>query len=427
MAFPSGFWWGAATASYQIEGAVRAGGRGESIWDRFSHTPGRIDNGDTGDVACDHYHRYAQDIELMKFLGINAYRFSVAWPRILPEGKGKVNRTGLDFYDRLTDGLLAANIRPFLTLYHWDLPQALQALGGWANRDSIGWFSDYVDVVSRRLGDRIGWFATHNEPEVIAFGGHLEGLHAPGIQDPAIAYRVAHHLLLSHAHVIPILRHNAPQAQLGIVLNQNYVMPADESHEEEAILMDALRNRWFMDPVLRGVYPQEAVEHLGTTLEEIDLAEVGQVKGTLDFFGLNYYTRRMIGQHPSQRLPVTAMGWEFYPDGLYQLLLRLKAYQAPPIYITENGAAYADPAPINGVVEDPQRVAYYDAHLDTLNRAIAAGVDVRGYFAWSLMDNFEWRYGYSKRFGLFYVDYQTQQRTPKRSAYFYRDFIEQTK
>lgn len=425
MGFPKGFWWGVATSSYQIEGAVREGGRGETIWDRFSHTPGKVHGGHTGDVACDHYHRYVEDIRLLQSLGVNAYRFSVAWGRIMPQGKGQINLTGLDFYERVVDELLAADIRPFLTLYHWDLPQALQDLGGWANRDSIGWFTEYADVVSRRLGDRIGWYATFNELEVIAYRGHLQGRHAPGIQNPKIAYQVAHHLMLAHAEAVPLLRNNAPEAQIGVVVNQNYVEPADESHEEEAILEDAIKNRWFMDPILLGKYPAEAVEHLGDTLQGIETEEIAAAAVPLDFLGLNYYSRTMVGQHPSQRLPVTQMGWEIYPDGLVYLLQRLKDYNAPPIYITENGAAFADAPPQNGIVEDAARVDYFEGHLDALSRAIDSGVDVRGYFAWSLLDNFEWSFGYSRRFGLVYVDFATQQRTLKRSAHFYRDFIAQ--
>ncbi|MCL6432125.1 MAG: beta-glucosidase [Anaerolineae bacterium] len=435
--FPNGFVWGAATASYQIEGAANEDGRGESIWDRFSHTPGNVLNGDTGDVADDHYHRWPQDIALMQSLGLKAYRFSIAWPRIIPDGIGAVNAAGLDFYDRLVDGLLAAGIEPFVTLYHWDLPQALQDRGGWPNRDSVAWFADYVAVVSRRLSDRVRYWITHNEPWVVAFAGHLMGVHAPGIRDPKAALQAAHHLLLSHGQAVSILRRNGNGAtRVGITLNLNWVDPASDQPAdiEAARRQDGYVNRLFLDPVFKGSYPSDFMELCGDLAPRIEEGDLQQISAPIDFLGVNYYSRSVVADDPN--IPIlraravlppeaeyTEMGWEVYPEGLYRLLRRLHEDYAPAaIYITENGAAFADRVE-DGRVHDERRVAYLREHFVAAWRAIQQGVPLRGYFVWSLLDNFEWAYGYSKRFGIVYVDYATQERILKDSALFYRDVI----
>jgi beta-glucosidase len=435
--FPKGFVWGAATASYQIEGAANEDGRGESIWDRFSHTPGNVLNGDTGDVADDHYHRWPQDIALMQSLGLKAYRFSIAWPRIIPDGIGAVNDAGLDFYDRLVDGLLAAGIEPFATLYHWDLPQALQDRGGWPNRDSAAWFADYTAVVSRRLGDRVHNWITLNEPWVSAFVGYMMGVHAPGIRDPKAAMQAAHHLLLAHGQAVSILRRNGNGAtRVGITLNRPGVAPASDRPAEvvAARRQDGFANRLFLDPLFKGSYPGDFMALCGDLAPQVEEGDLQQISAPLDFLGVNYYTRSVVADDPSVPMlrtrsiqpagaEYTEMGWEVYPEGLYRLLRRLHEDYAPEaIYITENGAAFADRVE-GGRVHDERRIAYLREHLTSCWRAIQEGVPLRGYFVWSLLDNFEWGYGYSKRFGIVYVDYATQERIPKDSAFFYRDVI----
>ena len=427
--FPADFLWGAATSSYQIEGATREDGRGESIWDRFSHTPGNVTNGDTGDVACDHYHRYRQDVALMQQMGLRAYRFSIAWPRILPQGDGAVNQAGLDFYDRLVDALLEAGITPFATLYHWDLPQALQERqGGWADRAIAEQFAHYADVVSRRLGDRVKFWATHNEPKITALLGHLYGEHAPGLRDAEITARVVHHLLLSHGLAVPVLRRNVEDAQIGIVLTFSPV----SAPEDQWPVMDALHNRMFADPVFKGAYPAELVASgMLPGLADVpdDMPVIAQ---PLDFLGVNYYSRFVIrgddgkgSRVSSEDVEHTAMGWEVYPQGLYETLTRVHRDYAPPaVYVTENGAAYDDRLE-NGCVHDPQRVSYLRRHFVAAHRAMLEGVPLRGYFVWSLLDNFEWAHGYSRRFGIVYVDFPTQARIWKDSAHFYRDVIAQ--
>ncbi len=427
--FPADFLWGAATSSYQIEGATREDGRGESIWDRFSHTPGKVANGDTGDVACDHYHRYRQDVALMQRLGLRAYRFSIAWPRILPQGEGAVNQAGLDFYDRLVDALLEAGITPFATLYHWDLPQALQERqGGWADRAIAGQFAHYADVVSRRLGDRVKFWATHNEPKITALLGHLYGEHAPGLRDAEITARVVHHLLLSHGQAVSVLRRNVEDAQIGIVLTFS---PVSAPPDQWAV-MDALHNRMFADPVFKGAYPQELVAS-GMLPGLADVADdMAVIAQPLDFLGVNYYSRYVIegegrkgSRMSSEDVEHTAMGWEVYPQGLYETLTRVHRDYAPPaLYVTENGAAYDDRLE-DGRVHDPQRISYLRRHFVAAHRALQEGVPLRGYFVWSLLDNFEWAFGYSRRFGIVYVDFPTQARIWKDSAYFYRDVIAQ--
>ena len=435
--FPPDFIWGAATASYQIEGAWNEDGTGESIWDRFSHTPGKIANGDTGDVASDHYHRWREDVALMKEVGLQAYRFSIAWPRLLPEGRGRANQPGLDFYDRPVDGLLEAGIEPFATLYHWDLPQALQDRGGWPARSAAEAFVEYADLASRTLGDRVTYWMTLNEPFVSAIVGYLEGRHAPGHSDLDEALAAAHHLLLAHGWAVPVIRRNSPRAQVGIALNLSPYSPASPSADDRAAAwqQDGVVNRWFLDPLSARGYPPDIVQHYGRPMDFVQAGDLEAIAAPLDFLGVNYYTRgvvrssvvpeaenapRTIFPNPER----TEMGWEVYPEGLYELLGRLHFdYRFPALYVTENGAAYPDQIGADGRVDDPSRVAYLKTHFTEAAGAIVAGVPLRGYFVWSLMDNFEWAHGYSKRFGLIYVDYQTQRRVLKTSAHWYRRVI----
>ena len=429
LKFPSSFQWGVATSSYQIEGAVNEGGRAPSIWDTFSHQPGKVDNNDTGDVACDHYHRWQSDLDLIKALGVDAYRFSIAWPRVQPLGSGAWNPAGLAFYDRLTDGLLERGITPHVTLYHWDLPQALQDNGGWTSRDTAKRFADYAQTMAERLGDRAVSFSTHNEPWVTAVLGNQTGLFAPGLKDPVIARRVAHHLLLSHGLALRAIRAAGVKAALGIVLNQSPATPATSSAEDVALAAReyALLVRWFAEPLLLGRYPTAPDLPVCEAIEPGDLETIAQ---PLDFLGINYYTRIWSStSNPPVPAPhaqgTSDMGWENYPEGLTELLCGLKRdYPLPPVFITENGMANRDVL-VDGKVDDQPRIEYMRTHLSALKAAIDAGVDVRGFFYWSLMDNFEWSSGYAKRFGLVHVDYQTQVRTPKESAHWYRRFIEQ--
>ncbi len=444
ISFPPGFTWGAATASFQIEGGAKDDGKGESIWDRFCRTPGKVLNGDTGDVACDHYHRWQSDITLMQSLGLKAYRFSIAWPRILPlgGGTGRKNPAGLDFYSRLVDGLLGAGIEPFVTLYHWDLPQALQDRGGWPVRESADAFAEYAELVARRLGDRVKRWMTVNEPWVSAIMGYYTGEHAPGHADMREAMAAAHHLLLGHGWAVPIIRRDSPGCQVGIALNLSPQVPASPSDAdaEAARFIDGANNRWFLDPISGRRYPQDVVEALsareGILLDFDRPGDQDAIAAPLDFVGINYYTRGIVRSdeiperknEPRTVLPnpnPTDMGWEVYPEGLYQLLIRLKKdYQFPAYYITENGAAYPDTIGPEGRVDDPRRVSYLREHFSAAAQAIGEGVPLKGYFVWSLTDNFEWAYGYTKRFGIVYVDYPTQQRTPKASAGWYRRVIE---
>lgn len=429
LIFPPSFQWGVATSSYQIEGAVNEDGRGPSIWDTFSHQPGKVDNDDTGDVACDHYHRWQSDLDMIKGLGVDAYRFSIAWPRVQPAGSGAWNPLGLGFYDRLTDGLLERGIAPHVTLYHWDLPQALQDKGGWASRDTALRFAEYAQVVAERLGDRAVSFATHNELWVTATLGNHTGLFAPGLKDPVIARRVAHHLLLSHGLALQAIRGAGVKTPLGIVLNQSPATPATSSTEDVALAAReyALLVRWFAEPLLLGRYPAAPDLPVCDVVLPGDLETIAQ---PLDFLGINYYTRIWSSSaNPPVPAPnargISDMGWENYPEGLSELLCRLKRdYPLPPVFITENGFANADVLS-DGKVDDQPRIEYMRTHLQALKSAMAAGVDVRGFFYWSLMDNFEWSSGYSKRFGLFHVDYATQVRTAKESAHWYRRLIAQ--
>ncbi len=444
VSFPKNFVWGVATAAYQIEGAWNEDGKGESIWDRFSHTPGKIKNGDTGDVACDHYHRWRDDVALLRELGVRAYRFSIAWPRILPDGRGAVNQRGIDFYSGLVDALLEANITPFVTLYHWDLPQALQDQGGWVSRDTAQAFADYADVISRVLGDRVKNWITINEPHVAAFEGYQLGIHAPGIADPPSAVKASHHLLLAHGWSVPPLRRNSAGAQVGIVLNTTLAMPATGRGEEvdAARQVDGRVQRWFLDPLCGRHYPADIVAEYAVAgflpdgMSFVRPDDLRVIATPTDFLGVNYYSRALVKHattasglksHENVHLPQaehTDMGWEVYPDGLYQLLCRLHFdYRPAKIFITENGASYSDAPDAHGAVNDTRRIDYLRAHLAAAHRAIQAGVPLAGYFAWSLMDNFEWAQGYAQRFGIVWVDYATQKRIPKASARWYQQLI----
>ncbi len=430
-AFPTGFIWGSGTAAYQIEGAINEDGRGPSIWDTFSALPGKVLNGDTGAVACDSYHRWPEDIRLMRELKLKNYRFSVAWPRIVPAGRGPVNERGLDFYERLTDELLAAGITPYVTLYHWDLPQALEDRGGWANRDTAYAFAEYADLVSRRLGDRIAAYTTLNEPWCSSFLGYRLGVHAPGRQDQTAEVAAIHHLLLGHALAMPEVRRNAPGAEVGITLNMSPFHPASDSAADQQatrLAQDQL-NGLYLEPLLRGKYPQSYLDSLPADLafpvQPGDLAVISQ---PLDFLGINYYNRQVIqavpgvptGQSVKPEGIYTTMGWEIYPEGLFDLLAWLhQTYKLPRYYITENGASGEESPGTDGRVADTLRLYYYQEHLAQVRRAIEAGIPLAGYFAWSLLDNFEWAFGYSRRFGLAYVDFETQQRTIKDSGRWY--------
>ena len=427
LKFPSTFQWGIATSAYQIEGAARQDGRGMSIWDTFSSVTGKVTGGDTGDVACDHYNRLDSDLNLIQSLGVDAYRFSIAWPRVQPLGQGAYNAPGLAFYDRMVDGLLARGIKPHITLYHWDLPQALQDKGGWAQRDTAYRFADYAAFMGQQLGDRAASICTHNEPWCTAVLGNLVGQFAPGLKDEATMLRVAHHLLLSHGLALQALRAAGVKAPLGIVLNMSPATPATASAADTALAAREYATfvRWYMDPLFLKQYPQ------GADLPECDAVHSGDmdtIAQPLDFLGINYYTRIWASAAtppvPSPNaMGVSDMGWENYPQGLTQVLCKIHAdYPLPPLYITENGCACADTV-AGGKVHDTARITYLHTHLAALQAAMAAGVDVRGFFYWSLMDNFEWNHGYAKRFGLIHVDYATQKRTLKDSARWYTQMM----
>ena len=465
LRFPSGFLWGAATAAYQIEGAAAEGGRTPSIWDTYSHTPGKVRNGDTGDTAADHYHRYRDDIALMSELGLQSYRFSVSWSRVQPTGRGPAVEQGLDFYRSLVDGLLEAGITPVATLYHWDLPQELEDAGGWPARDTAERFGDYAAIMAEALGDRVRLWTTLNEPWCSAFLGYGSGVHAPGRTEPASSLRAAHHLNLAHGRAVAALRAARPAtAQVSVTLNLHEVRPLSDSlaDREAARRIDAVGNRIFTGPILKGEYPQDLradTAHLVDWDELVRPGDLAAISAPIDLLGVNYYTPTLVSSRlgtdgigagtaaatrndahgksdhspwtgsedvvfhlpPGER---TAMNWSIDPSGLYNLLTRMsREHPRLPLLVTENGAAFDDYLNPEGEVRDPERIAYLRTHLAAVHAAIADGADVRGYFLWSLMDNFEWAYGYGKRFGAVYVDYATQRRIPKSSARWYAEAI----
>ncbi|HEX2729571.1 MAG TPA: GH1 family beta-glucosidase [Rubrobacteraceae bacterium] len=448
--FPDSFLWGTATAAYQIEGAVNEDGRGASIWDTFSHVPGKVMHGDTGDIACDHYHHLDEDLDLMAELGMKAYRFSIAWPRIQPDGSGAANQKGLDFYRRLVDGLRRRDIEPMLTLYHWDLPQALEDRGGWTSRETSERFADYAGVMYEALSESVRFWITLNEPWVASWLGHGYGVHAPGHADPAKALSATHHLLLGHGLAVNAMRSAASSGDenhLGITLNLHPALPGRdrEADAEAARRVDGQANRLFLDPIFRGEYPEDILSHYrerGLQPPPIHDGDLDIIAGDLDFLGVNYYFRHTVRDAPEggpAEMPFfdldargiiphdaekTAMGWPVDPEGLTQILVRIKEeYADIPIYITENGRAVHDYVDPEGGVDDEERVSYLDAHFRAAHEAVQRGVDLRGYMVWSFLDNFEWAEGYSKRFGLVFVDYGTQRRIPKASARWYADVI----
>jgi beta-glucosidase len=453
--FPAGFLWGAATAAYQIEGAAAEDGRTRSIWDTYSDEPGRVLGGHTGHVATDHYHRYRDDVALMKSLGLGAYRFSVSWPRVQPGGAGPANPAGLDFYRRLVDELLEAGITPWLTLYHWDLPQQIEDAGGWPARDTASRFAEYASIVHGALGDRVRYWTTLNEPWCSAFLGYGSGEHAPGRTEPQAAVQAAHHLLLGHGLALDAIRAQRSDSEVGLTLNLYAISAASDSPADaEAVRrIDGLGNRFWLDPVLLGRYPEDVIADLApvASFDHVHDGDLAVISRPLSLLGINYYSRNVVGapepgpdgsidwrgaavaspslgseavRFVSRGVPVTAMGWEIDAPGLTEVLRRVNAdYPAVPLYITENGAAFADEVSPDGSVHDPDRRAYFDAHLRACHDAITAGVPLRGYFAWSLMDNFEWAWGYNRRFGLVHVDYRSQRRTPKSSARYYAEVI----
>lgn len=434
--FPESFLFGAATSAYQIEGASQTDGRGASIWDEFCSKPGNIADASNGDIACDHYHRFKQDVSLMRELNLQAYRFSIAWPRIQPNGKGPVNKNGLVFYDRLLDQLLANNITPYCTLYHWDLPLALGHNGGWLNRDTAYRFADYAHIIGQHFGDRIPVFATLNEPRCATFVGHLEGRHAPGLKDLSCALKAAHHMMLAHGLGIQALR-DTTHAKLGVVLDlKPYHAIDDRSDNQQAAQNgDGIFNHWFADPMFGYGYPKDIVAGFGDSMPKYDEKDLDIIAQPIDSLGINYYTRSLTQYDPKLPFPsarevhnpkarYSDMGWEVYPQGLTEMLTRFhQRYQVNDYYIAENGGAFPDRYMENGQVIDKDRIDYMQAHLESVTAALAQGVPISAYLAWSFMDNFEWGLGYTKRFGIVHVDYPTQTRTPKASALWYRDFI----
>ena len=447
--FPEGFLWGAATSAYQVEGAAATDGRGPSIWDTFSHTPGKTDNADTGDVACDMYHRYPSDIALMQELGIKGYRLSLSWSRLFPNGDEVREERGFEFYDNLVNGLIAAGITPSMTLYHWDLPQALEDKGGWRNRETITAFGKYAAAVAEHFGDRIKYFSTLNEPFCVAWLGHGLGVHAPGIADRATAFKVAHHTVLAHATAVNAMRAVRDDLLIAPVLNHaNYPAddPADPAQARAADILDAVQNRWWMDAIFHGKYPQILIDEYGDEfLDSILPGDMELAQTKIDWLGVNYYFDTRVGASDSAKAiafdvsavlgltidstpsgDLTDMGWPISPSGLSNLLIRWEnelGDQLPPIFITENGCAYPDGPDSTGRIRDDRRISYLDQHLNAVLDAISTGVNVAGYFQWSLMDNFEWSLGYAKRFGIIYVDFHTLERTLKDSAHWYANVI----
>ncbi|EPX59404.1 Beta-glucosidase [Cystobacter fuscus DSM 2262] len=435
LRFPENFLWGVSTSSYQIEGGAPDDGRGRSIWDTYCATPGKVANGDTGEVACDHYHRYPEDLDLLRDLGAKVYRLSIMWPRVLPEGGGRINEKGLDFYDRIVDGVLERGMRAWPCLYHWDLPQALQDRGGWTNRDIAGWFTDYTALIARRLGDRVENWVTFNEPSVSAWVGHEEGRHAPGLTDPRAAVRAAHHLNLAHGRAVAVLRDLTPRAGVGTVIPIHKARPLPQFQERDAHLVPLFEDKWngvFLDPIYHGRYPASLADRFAEHVRDGDLAEIHR---PIDFVGVNQYFPSYIQECSDGAWPFkhadpplyfrrTEMNWAIDGHAFYEALMLVKArYGNPPVYVTENGGAFIDVVGADGRVDDQDRIAYYREYLIGLQRAISEGADVRGFMPWSLLDNFEWARGYAKRFGLVHVDYRTQKRTPKASFHFMREVI----
>ena len=444
-AFPDAFLWGVATSAFQIEGAHDIHGRGRSIWDSYAEQSGFIEDGSNAHVACDHYHRYSEDIALMDSLGVGAYRFSIAWPRVLPNGRGRVNSAGVDFYDRLVDGLLAAGIEPWVTLYHWDLPQALEDEGGWANRATVDAFVELVSAVTERLGDRVAHWITHNEPWCVSVLGYAQGDHAPGRRSWPDALAAAHHLLLSHARAVPVIRQNAPLANVGITVNVSECQPASRSEADRtaARQFDGELIRWFLDPIYFGRYPADVIAYheregrLPRGLDFVRPGDLDEINTPIDFLGVNYYSRAVVrswntpeSENEPRTIPLpdpaelTDMGWEVYPKGLTRSLARLNSdYRPGSLFITENGAAFATGPGPDGSVQDTRRCDYIREHLQACLAAIDGGVPLHGYFLWSLLDNFEWAFGLSKRFGIVWVDYETQERIIKASGQMYSRII----
>ena len=450
MTFPDTFLWGAATSAYQIEGAVAEDGRGVSIWDTFSHTPGKVARGHTGDVACDHYHRYRDDVALMSELGLTAYRFSIAWPRLMPSGRGEVNEAGLDFYSRLVDELLDHGIAPIATLYHWDLPQRLQDAGGWTNRDTALRLADYAAVVGRRLGDRVKHITTLNEPWCSAYLGYASGEHAPGLKDIPSALTAVHHLLLGHGRAVEALRAELPTgAEVSITLNPAVLRAVSPSAADTAARdrADLLANRIFAEPLTHGRYPAELFDATARFTDWAFVADgdLATINAPLDSIGINYYQPLQVGAAPADPdrpelwpgaddvfaypspEPHTGMGWTVDPSGLTELLDRTAQEFSVPIMVTENGSAFPDQPDESGQFVDTARADYLRSHIAAIEAAIEAGIDVRGYFAWSLLDNFEWAWGYDQRFGIVHVDFDTQERRMKLSGRVYRDIIRATR
>lgn len=435
--FPAGFAWGTATASYQVEGAWDEDGKGESIWDRFVHTSGRIANDDTGDVACDQYHRYKEDVAIMKELGLNAYRFSISWPRVIPDGKGAVNQKGLDYYSRLVDELLANGIQPYPTLYHWDLPQALEDAGGWSNREIVPQFAEYARVVVDALGDRVKQWMVFNEPWVFTYLGYLYGVHAPGVRDSDRGVKASHIVNLAQAAALKSMRATGKAGKIGTAFSMAapYAASDDPADVAASERHHAWNNVWFLDPLVKGTYPQAYMEQ-EKMLRKMDVREgdMEACRGELDFIGINLYQRAIVGANENDRNlgirqergpgPTTAFGWEVWPAALYRMIKRIDAdYGHPVIYITENGCSYPQGPGPDGKVHDPERIEFYNGFVGQMARAIDEGCDVRGYFGWSLIDNFEWAEGYRQRFGIVHVDFETQKRTVKDSGYWWRDLI----
>jgi beta-glucosidase len=434
--FPDGFLWGASTSAYQIEGAVKEDGRGPSIWDTFCHLPEKILGDQTADIACDHYHRWPEDVSLMRELGIGAYRLSTAWPRVLPEGRGIVNLKALEFYDRLVDAVLEAGIEPWVCLYHWDLPQALEYRGGWQNRDTASWFADYAVVTVRRLGDRVKHWATFNEPNAAAVLGYGEGVHAPGIRGRQSALKAIHAMNLAHGLGMVAMRSERSDLLIGNIYNSHPREPVSEREQDEvaAAILDALWNRSFPDPQIHGTYPEPLAAEMADLVRPGDF-EI--IKQKLDYFAFNHYTRSRVRHDPDHPFeaasiapepstPTTQMGWEIAPDAFRQVLIETKERYSGdlPIYVLENGAAFADQIDADGRIRDEQRIRYLRGYLGAALDAVAAGVPLRGYFVWSLLDNFEWAFGYSRRFGLIHVDFDTLERRPKDSFYFYSELAQ---